>query len=41
MPYESQIINALDVVLTWALPDEALPGAVQAEASLLAGCYFD
>ena len=41
MPYENLILDAIDVVLSWELPDEALPGVVQAEASLLAGCYFD
>ncbi len=41
MPYEDLVLDAIDVVLFWKLPDEALPGVVQAEASLLAGCYFD
>lgn len=41
MPYENLILDAIDIVLSWQLPDEALPGVVQAEASLLAGCLFD
>ncbi len=41
MPYENMILDAIDVCLSWELPDAALPGVVQAEASLLAGCYFD
>ena len=41
MPYENLILDAIDVVLSWGLTDEALPGVVQAEASLLAGCYFE
>lgn len=41
MPYENLILDAIDVVLSWELRDEALPGVVQAEARLLAGCYFD
>ena len=40
MSYENLILDAIDVVLSWDLPDEAL-SVVQAEASLLAGCYFD
>ncbi len=41
MPYENLILDAIDVVLSWQLPDEALPAVVKAEASLLAGCYFE
>lgn len=41
MPYENLILDAIDIVLSWQLPDEALPGVVKAEASLLAGCYFE
>ena len=41
MPYENLILDAIDVVLSWELPDDALSGVVQAEASLLAGCYFE
>lgn len=41
MPYENLILDAIDVVLSWELPDEALSGAIQAKASQLAGCYFE
>ena len=43
MPYENLILDAIDVVLSWNLSEAALSqsGVVQAEASLLAGCYFE
>lgn len=41
MLYENLILDAVNVVLSWDISDEALPGVVQAEANLLAGCYFD
>ena len=31
------ILNAADVVLSWDLPDEALPEALQAQARLMSG----
>lgn len=31
------ILNAADVVLTWDLPDEALPEALLAQARLMSG----
>lgn len=37
MNYQDQIHDAIEVVLAWDLPDEALGVAVQAQAELMAG----
>jgi hypothetical protein len=36
MPFHESVIDAVARVLSWDLPDEALPDAVSAEASHLA-----
>lgn len=35
------LLDAVDVVLSWNLSDEAFSDAVGAQAELMAGCYFD
>jgi hypothetical protein len=35
MPFHESVIDAVDRVLSWDLPDEALPDAVSAEAGHL------
>ena len=37
MNYQSICLDAIETVLAWDLPDEALADAVQAQASLMAG----
>jgi hypothetical protein len=37
--YENYLIDALDMVAAWDLPDEDLPDAVLAQARLMAGLY--
>ena len=37
MNYQDLIHEAIEVVLAWDLPDEALGGAVQAQAEFMAG----
>ena len=39
MNYEDYISEALELVLTWDLPEEALADAVNGQAKLMAGYY--
>jgi hypothetical protein len=39
MDYEDYIPEALDLVLAWDLPDDALAEAVNAQAKLMAGYH--
>jgi hypothetical protein len=41
MDFESYIPEALDLVLAWDLPEEALADAVNDQAKLMAGLYPD
>jgi len=41
MFYQDLILDAVEVVLTWELGEDALPSAVNAQANLLAGCHYD
>jgi len=41
MYVQDLIHDAIDVVLAWDIPDEALGDAVQAQATLMAGCGSD
>ncbi|MEW6119223.1 MAG: hypothetical protein AB1593_03945 [Pseudomonadota bacterium] len=41
MPAENCLIDALEVVLTWDLPEELLPLALPAQAGLLAGIPYE
>ena len=41
MDYEDYIHEALDLVLAWDLPEEALADAVNDQAKLMAGLYPD
>ena len=41
MDYEDYIPEALDLVLAWDLPEEALADAVNDQAKLMAGLYPD
>jgi len=41
MDYEDYIHEALDLVLAWDLPEEALADAVNGQAKLMAGLYPD
>lgn len=36
MQYQNYLLDAINEVLTWDIPDEALPDAVIAQASLMA-----
>ena len=37
LTYQDYILDALEMVLPWNLPDEDLPDAVNAQARLMAG----
>ncbi len=37
MPYQNFLLDAVNEVLTWDIPDEALADAVKAQAGLMAG----
>ena len=37
--YENMLIEALDMVAAWELPDEELADAVNAQAKLMCGLY--
>ena len=39
--YENYLIDALDMVAAWDLPDEDLPDAVLAQARLMAGMNLE
>lgn len=39
--YENHLIDALDMVSAWDLPDEELADAVNAQARLMAGLYSE
>ena len=39
MDYENYIHDALELVLAWGLPEEALADAVNDQAKLMAGYY--
>jgi len=41
MDYQDYISEALDLVLAWDLPEEALADAVNHQAKLMAGYYPD
>ena len=41
MNCQNLILDAVDIALFWDVPEDALPGVVQSEASRLAGCNFD
>jgi hypothetical protein len=41
MEYEDYIPEALDLVLAWDLPEDALADAVNEQAKLMAGLYPD
>jgi hypothetical protein len=37
MSYENYILEAIEMIETWELPEEELAGAIQAQAELMAG----
>lgn len=41
MNYENLVRDAIETTLAWDIPDEAFSGAVQAQASLMAGIPHD
>jgi hypothetical protein len=41
MEYEDYIPEALDLVLAWDLPEDALADAVNEQAKLMAGCHTE
>ena len=41
MYVEDLIHDAIDVVLAWELPDDAVGEAVKAQATMMAGCCSD
>jgi len=41
MDYEDYIPDALDLVLAWDLPEDALADALNEQAKLMAGLYPD
>ena len=41
MNFQDLLIDAIDVVLSWDLPDEVLADAVKAQACLMAGVGSD
>ncbi len=41
MEYKDFLIDAIDIVLSWNISDEAIADAVIAQANLMAGSYLD
>ncbi len=39
MPFENFLIDATEIVLSWNISDDALSGAVVAQASFMAGVH--
>ena len=41
MDYEHYILDALETVMTWELPEEDIPKAINDQARLMAGLPFE